>query len=391
VKLAHLADPHLGFRQHHRLTPQGINQREADVGAAFRAAVDGVIAARPDAVIIAGDLFHAVRPTNTAIVFAFRQLQRLVDALPDAPVVLIAGNHDTPRSSETGSILGLFADIGVHVATTQARRWSFLDGALSVLAVPHAALVEEKPLLRPEGNARHQVLVLHGEAQGVLSPEASALEYGGLVIRPEDARPDLWTYTAWGHYHVQRQVAPRAWYAGSLEYVSTNIWGELHEQQALGVAGKGWLLVDLDTGLVTPQPIVPPRRVLDLPPVDGHDLDAATLDGMLAARVAAAPGGIADAVVRVVMRGVPRHVARQLDHAKIRQWKADALHFHLDVRRPDAAPRTASGAAGRRRTLPDVVAEFLAQRPLPADLPRERFVSLGTALLAAAEAEARDA
>jgi exonuclease SbcD len=108
VKLAHIADTHLGIRQYHRQTPSGINQREADVAHAFRAAVDGVVEARPDAVVLAGDLFHAVRPTNAAIVFAFRQLQRLREALPDAPIVLIAGNHDTPRSTETGSILRLF-------------------------------------------------------------------------------------------------------------------------------------------------------------------------------------------------------------------------------------------------------------------------------------------
>ncbi len=120
MKLAHLADLHLGFRQYHRQTPAGINQREADVAHAFRAAIDGVIAARPDAVVVAGDLFHSVRPTNAAIVFAFRQFQRLREALPDAPVILIAGNHDTPRSAETGSILRLFEELGVDVAADEA-------------------------------------------------------------------------------------------------------------------------------------------------------------------------------------------------------------------------------------------------------------------------------
>ena len=46
MRLAHLADPHLGVRQYHRQTPSGINQREADVARAFRLAVDGVIGAR---------------------------------------------------------------------------------------------------------------------------------------------------------------------------------------------------------------------------------------------------------------------------------------------------------------------------------------------------------
>jgi len=42
VKIAHLADLHLGLRQYHRQTPGGINQREADVANAFRKAVDSL-------------------------------------------------------------------------------------------------------------------------------------------------------------------------------------------------------------------------------------------------------------------------------------------------------------------------------------------------------------
>src|SRR3954470_17552441 len=134
VKVAHLADPHLGARQYHRQTSGGINQREADVARAFRLTVDGVIAAEPDAVVIAGDLFHSVRPSNSAIVFAFHQFQRLREALPGAPIVLIAGNHDTPRSVETGSILRLFEELGVDVAGDEARRFVYPELDLSVLA-----------------------------------------------------------------------------------------------------------------------------------------------------------------------------------------------------------------------------------------------------------------
>src|SRR3954465_10931047 len=152
VKLAHIADPHLGIRQYHRQTPNGINQREADVAQAFRAEIDGVIAARADVVVVAGDLFHSVRPTNAAIVFAFHQFQRLRESLPEAPIVLIAGNHDTPRSAETGSILRLFEELGVDVATEEPRRFVYPRLDLAVLAVPHQALMASpRPVLRPEG------------------------------------------------------------------------------------------------------------------------------------------------------------------------------------------------------------------------------------------------
>jgi len=107
MKLAHLADLHLGFRQFDRLTARGTNQREADVADAFRRAVDDLLEQQPDLILIAGDVFHSVRPANAAILFLFQQLQRVRTGLPDAPVVMIAGNHDTPRSIETSTILRL--------------------------------------------------------------------------------------------------------------------------------------------------------------------------------------------------------------------------------------------------------------------------------------------
>ena len=77
MKLAHLADLHLGFRQYERQTPRGGNQREADIAEAFRRAVDDLVAQRPDLIVLAGDIFHSVRPTNSAILEAFQEFQRL--------------------------------------------------------------------------------------------------------------------------------------------------------------------------------------------------------------------------------------------------------------------------------------------------------------------------
>ena len=386
MKLAHIADPHLGIRQYHRQTPAGINQREADVAHAFRAAIDGVIAARPDAVVVAGDLFHSVRPTNAAIVFAFRQFQRLREALPQAPVVLIAGNHDTPRSVETGSILRLFEELGVDVAADEPRRLHYPALGLSVLAVPHQALAgAERPALRPEGEARYRVLLLHGEVEGVFPGDRAAADYGGALVGLRELGPEAWTYIALGHYHVRHQVAPRAWYAGALEYVSPNLWGELADEADQRLGGKGWLLADLDRGTVTPMPVPGAREMLDLEPVRAEGLAAAAIDARIAERLRAVRGGIADKVVRVRVYDIPRHIGRELDHAAIRGYKAEALHFHLDLRRPEVHRTVGVGAPGRRQTLPDVVRSYLEGRPLPAELDRETFVRLGVELMDAVE------
>jgi DNA repair protein SbcD/Mre11 len=386
VRLAHLADPHLGVRQYHRQTSSGINQREADVARAFRLAVDGVIAARPDAILLAGDLFHSVRPTNAAIVFAFKQFQRLREALPAAPIVLVAGNHDTPRSAETGSILRLFEELGVDVAVDEARRLDYPALDLSVLAVPHHALVGSgRPELRPEGGARHHVMVLHGEIEGVLPTQRHTVEYGGALVGLRELAVEEWGYIALGHYHVLHEVAPHTWYSGSLEYVGSNIWGELTDEAEQGIRGKGWLLADIDRGTVTREPVPASRPIIDLEPIRGDGLGSEALDKLIQDRLHAVPGGVADRIVRLRVYDVPRHVARELDHAAIREWKAEALHFHLDIRRPEVQRTVGVGAPGRRQTLPDLVRDYLRGRPLPAELDREEFVRLGGELMDAVE------
>ena len=386
--LAHLADIHLGYRQYYRQTASGINQREADVARAFATAVDGVIAKRPDVVVVAGDLFHSVRPTNQAIVHCFRQFQRLKEGLPEARIVVIAGNHDTPRATETGTILRLFAELGIEVATDQPERLAFPELDLAILAVPHQAIVApERSRLAPAGGYRHEVLVIHGEVEGLFPLDRWWAEPGGALLDPAELAQGGWSYVALGHYHVMREVRPRVWYSGALEYVTPNPWGELYEQKKSGVPAKGWLLVDLDTGKVEKQFIDPARKLIDLERIEGRERSAAELDREIAEHLAAVPGGIENKLVRQVVHDVPRHVARDLDHAAIRAAKALALHFHLDLRRPDVHRTIGVGAPGPRQTLTDVLRAYLAGRPLPERVDRDQFVDRGVALLEAVSYE----
>ncbi len=391
MKLAHLADVHLGFRQYHRLTPTGINHREADVALAFRRTIDDVIGTGPDAVVIAGDLFHSVRPTNTAILDAFNQLRRLREALPAAPVVIVAGDHDTPRSVETGTILRLFEALGVHVVAAEARELVFGDLDLRLLCVPHAALVSGgRPTLTPKGGGT-TVLVTHGEVAGVLPEHASAREFGGSVMEPSELHAERWDYVALGHYHVAHRVRDNAWYAGALEHVSPNPWGELQDEAREGRPGqKGWLLVDLSDGArVTFRPVVQARRFIDLKPVHGDGLTADEIHAAIRERVDAVAGGVTDQVVRQLVWDVPRSVARDLDHEWIRAVKARALHYHLDLRRPRPQREVGVGAPGARQTLNDLLAEYLGHRPLPAELDRTALVALGRRYMEAVDREAQ--
>ncbi|HVH39784.1 MAG TPA: DNA repair exonuclease [Gemmatimonadaceae bacterium] len=386
MRLVHLSDLHLGFRQFQRQTPAGINQREADVAASFARAIDRLIAIAPDVVLVGGDVFHTVRPTNTAILHAFQQFARLVAALPGTDVVIVAGNHDMPRSSETMCILRLFAaPLGVHVADREARRIELVrDGRkLSVLAVPD--LPPGTVDLAPDPAADWNVLLLHGEVQGAL-PNADAADRAAMQIPLTEVTRAGWDFVALGHYHVYKRIADHVFYSGSLDYTSTNPWGELAEERAAKLPGKGMIERDLATGKQTFHPLPVSRPYLDLPPIEGRGLSSADLDAAIQSAVARVSGGIDGKVVRLVVRDVPRHIARELDHKALRELQRKALHFHLDTRRPEVVRRSVGGGApGRRPSLPELLRERLRARAVPADVDREALVALGVQYLEAAE------
>lgn len=384
MRLVHLSDLHLGFRQYQRQTAAGLNQREADVASAFRKAIDSVIELRPDLIVIAGDVFHAVRPTNPAILSAYTHFTRLVQMLPDAIIVMVAGNHDTPRTSETGCLLRLFSSLNITVVDSEPKRIRFPDRDLHVFAVPDG--VRPRPRFEPDPSVRYNVLVMHDEVEGVIN------RFGSLAERPVTELPlhelgaERWDYVALGHYHVYHEVAPNAFYSGSIEYASTNVWGEVDDEQARKVPGKGFIEHDLATGRHRFHPISLARRVVDIPEVRGGGLTASQLSEAIVAAVDACEGGIDDRIVRLIVRDVPRHVLRDLDHRKIREYKRRALHFLLDARRP-VPPRieSASGAPGRRASLRETVSTMLESRSVTPGIDRKALVDLGLRYLDEAE------
>ena len=385
LRLVHLSDLHLGFRQYQRLTPRGINQREADVAQSFTRAIDKTIELAPDIVLVGGDVFHQVRPTNSAIIHAYVQFARLRTALPETEIVMIAGNHDTPRSSETGSILRLFVSLGLHVVDAEPQALEF--PALDLLVLGVARNQYPRPQLQPSGSSRFNILLLHDSVEG---------EYGGFggpppavtdEIPEEELHVGDWDYVALGHYHVYKSPTrrPNVFYSGATDYTSSNVWGEKAEERETGVAGKGIIEHDLDTGAHTFHPLPSSREFIDLPALSAKGMTTEELNDAIIETVEAAKGGIDDKVVRLVVYDVPRHVARQLDHRQLREYRKRALHFQLETRRPETIRTSGRGAPGRRASLEEVVRDKLRERLLANDVERESLVELGLKYLKDAE------
>ncbi|HET7321485.1 MAG TPA: exonuclease SbcCD subunit D [Longimicrobiaceae bacterium] len=377
--IAHLADLHLGFRAYHRVNARGVNAREADVAEAFREAVEAVIALRPDLVLVAGDVFHTVRPSNAAIADAFRQFSSLTARLPDVPVVVIAGNHDSPRSTDTGNILQLFREIpGLHVVTEEAQRVRLEGLDASVLCLPHNALARQEEVdLAPDPEAAVNVLMLHGTVAGdaVEGKIRYVSEYGGAAVLDTDIAPERWDYVALGHYHIATAIAPNMWYSGGIERTSTNLWAETGE--------KGFVTYDTERRSATFHPVAT-RTVVDLPRLSARGLSAPEIQEAIAAAVESIPDGLEGKIVRLVVEDIPRHVVRELDHRQIREYKAEALHFHLDARPPEVRRTVGVGAPMRRQTLREQVESYLTKHWNPSSeaISRERLVELAQHYLA---------
>ncbi|CAN5633441.1 exonuclease SbcCD subunit D [soil metagenome] len=376
--IAHLADLHLGFRAFHRSTAHGFNMREADVLDAFSRAIDQLVQIEPDLVLIAGDVFHSVRPSNAAIAEAFRMFSRLRARLPHAPVVMIAGDHDSPRSTETSNILVLFREIaGVSIAVDEVERFRFPNLDCSVHCLPHNAVARQHgsqaPVLtiEPDSQAARNVLMLHGALTGTAAMRSipGRAESGGASISEQIIGVDRWDYVALGHHHLATEVHPNMWYAGAIERTSSDIWSE--------PSPKGFITYDTEVGLARFHPLET-RATIDLPPIDATGLDAGDVDHRIRSSVDAIAGGLQGKMVRIVVSNLPRQVVRELNHRQIREYKAEALHFQLDARPP--APRRIAlhQEAVRRQTLPEQVEVYLREHwTLSSEaLTRDRLIAL---------------
>ena len=369
MRIAHISDVHLGYRAYSRLTRQGINQREMDVLKAFREALHLAHQHQPDLIVITGDLFHSVRPPNYSLTQAFRLISRLQQERYYAPLVMIAGNHETPRSTESSCILTLFEHIpGVQVVADHIQRL-FIDSlGVHLLCVPSRGLQSlPNTRIEPDPHAKVNLLLLHGILEG-LTPFA--------VERPvsrQQVLSDDWDYIALGDWHLYTTVAQNAIYAGATEFTSTNIWEEAGKD-------KGLVLYEVETRMHQFLR-VPTRPVYDLLPIDARELTAAEINEQIQMRAESV--NIDNAIVRQrVYNLMPEH-RTGLDGNLLRELRARALHYHLDLRmyRDARAARSTSAEEERPLTLIEEWREFASRYELPAGVPREAFIQQGVQYL----------
>jgi len=238
MKIIHTADWHIG---------KIVNQvyMTEDQAYALNSLVELLAAEKPDALLIAGDIYDRAVPPVDAVELLDKVLSTILLEL-EIPVLLIAGNHDSPDRLGFGS--KILQARGLHIAgrlTKNIQKVTLEDqyGPVNFYLVPYAPPAEVKAILEREDITDHDsamaaiierikrdwypeqrnVLVTHAFVCGDKEPELSESEkpltyssVGGMeyvnAIRFAD-----FTYTALGHLHGPQTVnGEKIRYSGSL-------------------------------------------------------------------------------------------------------------------------------------------------------------------------------
>ncbi|MDQ6671310.1 MAG: exonuclease SbcCD subunit D [Chloroflexota bacterium] len=267
LRIAHLADTHIGMENYGRINPEtGLNQRLHDFLRSLDEAIDGAIQAGVDLVVFAGDIYKTRDPTPTHQREFARRIRRLSSA--GVQTLIVAGNHDIPLSAGRATSVDIFRalevpsvivarTIGTHVIQTR-------NGPLQVLAFPWT--VRSAVLAQPEFK-NHTISELNQAMidlnRAKLRMDAEALDaslptmvighahlFGArigaerLLTMGNDPMYDMQTFdlpgvdfVALGHIHKHQALnyAPTVVYAGSIDRVD---FGEQDEN-------KGWVYVEI--------------------------------------------------------------------------------------------------------------------------------------------------
>lgn len=367
MKLVHLADTHLGFRQFRR-TVNGRNEREQDVYSAFARAVERVIELRPDAVVHAGDLFDGFHPSSAALAVALDGFEALRGE--QIPVVCIAGNHSTPRFTSAEHVFSILDRFdGVEAIWREPRTVRL--GELAVHGVPHQAdaqrLVQDLKDATRADDAKFNVLVAHVGFDGlplVGSAESNSVSLAGDELEHVAA----FDYIALGHLHQFGGARVNAVYSGSVERLS---W---HDR----AAEKGIVEVDLAKDprsgeFVCLHPL-PARRYVQLDPID-----ASKVDGLTEAIVeAAATDELVGAIVRVPIRNVTPAAFASVDRIAVERAFNECFHHELA---PDILPAPSADVAA-----PSELRDYLLAR-VPSGIDSTEFVNRAQEYIARVDEE----
>jgi len=249
VRLLHTSDWHVG------VTTRGLS-RAGDLNQALGEVVAVARDFRPDLILHSGDLFHQPRPQVDELELAWDGLRRLGEV---APVVVIAGNHDSPQWFEVfAGMLGSSGPIrfvGQPRSPSQGGILKFSSRDSETIKLACLPFVHANRMLTDWDTTLGTLLVAYADrVMRIQKAYAEALQKGYTASR------DILLFSAHlfvdgaslstseRSLHVSDTYATRA---SSIPTVSYAAFGHIHKPQALpgGAPGRyAGSLIPIDFG-----------------------------------------------------------------------------------------------------------------------------------------------
>ena len=320
MRILHCADTHLGYSAYRKITGEGVNQREIDIYDAFIQCIDYAVKTKPDLVLHAGDLFDSVRPTNRAITIAVQQILRL--SKEGIPLIVISGNHETPKLKETGNIFTIFEHLEnvypVHKNRYETISLKIKGDTVLTHAIPQCQSPKEFESnfkkIAVDKNVDFNILLAHGAVAGI--KEFKMNEFNELYIPVKKLKEDF-DYIALGHYHLYTKLQENAFYSGSTEHLS---FTEAEAQ-------KGFLEIDL--GQKVKHRFIPLkiRSMIDAPSVDCSSLRIDQISQKIKEIIRAT--NPKDKILRIRLENIPAPIQRGIDYHLFKDLAKTAIHFEI--------------------------------------------------------------
>ena len=214
MRFIHIADVHLGASPDFGFPWN--KTREQEIWDSLSRLIEKIKIEKTELLLIAGDLFH-----GQPLMRQLRELNFMLEQIPDTAVVLVAGNHDYIKKDSAylkmqwaSNVIGLWGENCQSVYLEKLNTYVY---GLSYHGREYKDAIYNRTFPGKDVNFRKE----HPEANHIL------LAHGGdekhIPIRFSLLENTDFTYIALGHIHQPQIIAShRMAYAGSLEPIDKN-------------------------------------------------------------------------------------------------------------------------------------------------------------------------
>ena len=223
MKFFHLSDLHIGLKLMNRDLREDQEYILAEV-------VEAAAQEKPDAIVIAGDIYDKAVPSAEAVEIFDRFLGELTEAVPSAVIMMISGNHDSAERIAFGSqimsssgicmtpvydgktekycLTDSYGEVWIHLLpfVRPATVRHGLEGEEEVDEIRTYQEAVQAAVAHMEIDKRHRnVLIAHQFVVGAMRCDSEEISVGGIDQVEADVFRDF-DYVALGHIHSPQNV-----------------------------------------------------------------------------------------------------------------------------------------------------------------------------------------